>query len=82
MRVRVFIDYWNFQLMWNERTDFPCDWRRLPGVLTQEGSKITSQASLGGLSLEEARVYAGYEAGRLCLCRPNRSPSYPAARKI
>lgn len=65
MRARVFIDYWNFQLTWNERTrKEPCDWRRLPAVLTSEASKLTSQASLGTLGLEEARVYAGYEAGR------------------
>lgn len=65
MRVRVFIDYWNFQLAWNERTNkTPCDWRRLPATLTGAATAITTQASLGSLSLEEARVYAGYEAGR------------------
>jgi uncharacterized LabA/DUF88 family protein len=65
LRARIFIDYWNFQLAWKERAGRAgCDWRLLPGTLTSEGSAIVTQASLGALSLEETRVYAGYEAGR------------------
>ncbi|TKD12372.1 NYN domain-containing protein [Polyangium fumosum] len=65
MRVRVFIDYWNFQLAWNERTGrLGCDWRRLPSVLCGEASRAINSAGLGALTLEETRVYAGYEAGR------------------
>jgi len=65
MRVRVFIDYWNFQLAWNERTGKQgCDWRRLASVLCGEASRAINTAGLGALSLEETRVYAGYEAGR------------------
>jgi uncharacterized LabA/DUF88 family protein len=65
MRVRVFIDFWNFQLTWTERSHgLKCDWTRLANTLCGEASKILAAASLGGLTLEETRVYAGYEAGR------------------
>ncbi|MDX2194329.1 MAG: NYN domain-containing protein [Gemmatimonadales bacterium] len=65
MRVRIFVDYWNFQLTWNDRTQkAPCDWRRLPGELLRASTSVTESAELGALSLEETRVYAGYEAGR------------------
>lgn len=65
MRVRIFIDYWNFQLTWNERGDGKrCDWAKLPMVLCQEAGSVLAAANLAVLSLEETRVYAGYEAGR------------------
>ncbi len=65
MRARVFIDYWNFQLSWNERAKgAPCDWQQVPNALTNQASASLSTAGLGTLSLEETRVYAGYEAGR------------------
>lgn len=45
-RVRVFIDFWNFQLNWNEfhsRTGatalVPIPWKELPSILTAEVSK-------------------------------------------
>jgi uncharacterized LabA/DUF88 family protein len=45
-RVRLFIDFWNFQLNWNEfhtRTGTPAPvqipWRELPSILTAEVSK-------------------------------------------
>lgn len=62
---RIFVDYWNFQLTWNERTHRAlCDWRLLPGVLIAEATSLLSKAGLGSLTLQETRVYAGYEAGR------------------
>lgn len=65
MRVRLFVDYWNFQLTWNERANKrQCDWNRLPVSFSGEASRAINQAGLGTLSLEETRVYAGYEAGR------------------
>ncbi len=65
MKVRLFIDFWNFQLNWNKRAngDQP-DWTRLPGVLTREAGALLQKAGLGMLSLEEIRVYASYEPGR------------------
>lgn len=62
---RIFIDYWNFQLMWNERTHSArCDWPLLPGELTRAAETLLAGAGLGSLTLKETRVYAGYEAGR------------------
>lgn len=65
MRARIFVDFWNFQLTWNERSGrAQCDWQRLAPRLVAEASGSIAPAGLGALSLEEARVYAGYEAGR------------------
>ena len=34
---RIFVDFWNFQLNWNDRTDKDlCDWTVLPSVLMAE----------------------------------------------
>ena len=66
VNTRIFIDYWNFQLMWNERAAHGsrCDWRLLPGVLIGEAASLLASAGLKPLTLQETRVYAGYEAGR------------------
>ncbi len=64
MRIRIFIDFWNFSLNWNQRTSDQCDWKKLPLVLTHAAQSTLSQAGLGTLSLEETRVYASYEPGR------------------
>lgn len=65
MRVRIFIDFWNFQLSWNERAGgASCDWTRLPTTLVAGAAAAIGPAGLGALSLEETRIYAGYEAGR------------------
>lgn len=65
MNARIFVDYWNYQLTWNERTGRAlCDWRSLPGELTRAAAGLLSGAGLGSLTLQETRVYAGYEAGR------------------
>ena len=65
MRVRVSVDFWNFQLTWNERGGgVPCDWTQLGSVFNAEANRILAGVGLAGTSLEETRVYAGYEAGR------------------
>lgn len=65
MRTRVFIDFWNFQLTWNERSkEKGCDWKAIPSVFCSEASNIISSVGLGSLTLDETRVYAGYETGR------------------
>jgi len=60
MRVRIFIDFWNFQLNWNDRVpESLCDWSKLPGALLD--STHTLLASIGqdeNLKLEETLVYA------------------------
>ena len=65
MNLRIFVDYWNFQLTWNERTDGArCDWPQVPTALTGAAASLLASAGLGSLTLQETRVYAGYEAGR------------------
>jgi len=65
VRVRLFIDFWNFQLTWTERSGgLQCDWTKLATTFCHEASNVLAAADLGGLTLEETRVYAGYEAGR------------------
>lgn len=62
---RIFVDYWNFQLMWNERAHGArCNWQLLPGALTRAAATLLAGAGLDSLTLHETRVYAGYEAGR------------------
>lgn len=57
---RLFVDYWNFQLNWNERSNRAnCDWKALPRVLVQEAGKSLEVAgSSDSLALDETLVYA------------------------
>ncbi|MCX7977491.1 MAG: NYN domain-containing protein [Bdellovibrionaceae bacterium] len=66
MKVRLFIDFWNFQLNWNSRTNgAKCDWKALPGVLMNETQSILNSSGLEKTAtLHETRVYASYERGR------------------
>jgi hypothetical protein len=59
-KTRVFIDFWNFQLNWNERSGGKqCDWTAVPRVLLEEGrDKLAAAGIEGGLALEETLVYA------------------------
>lgn len=63
---RLLVDFWNFQLNWNERTDRArCDWTALPRVLRDEASKTLEVAgSPDSLALDETLVYASVGAGR------------------
>ncbi|MDX9721272.1 MAG: NYN domain-containing protein [Myxococcota bacterium] len=65
MRLRLFIDFWNFQLTWNERSGGAhCDWTKLSAALSRAASETLITAELGKLELQETRIYAGFEAGR------------------
>lgn len=64
MRLRIFIDFWNFQLNWkrNAQAGQDCDWRALPSVLVHESRALLEGAGLeGALQLEETRVYASID---------------------
>lgn len=54
--VHIFVDYWNFQLRWNERGgEARCDWTALPDVLL----KSLERFPLGDdLDFQGMRVYA------------------------
>jgi uncharacterized LabA/DUF88 family protein len=62
---RIFIDFWNFSLNWNDRMGKQrCDWLQLPTVLTEEARKCLSVIDPAEkLSLEETLVYASVKAG-------------------
>ena len=65
LRTRIFVDFWNFQLNWNERTGKAlCDWRALPNVLMAESRRLLATAGLDGdLVLDETLVYASVKPG-------------------
>ncbi|MEA3375427.1 MAG: NYN domain-containing protein [Chloroflexota bacterium] len=66
-RVRLFIDFWNYQLTWNHHMsqDRQCDWPRLPAAfVAQAQTSITNAGIAETLSLEETRVYASYNPAR------------------
>ncbi len=58
-RLRIFIDYWNFQLNWNERAgEARCDWLALPEALT----KVTASMLDGGsVRFDGAHIYASVD---------------------
>jgi len=72
-RVRVFIDYWNFQLSWNRwdkaaggpakpASQRQCDWLALPARLIDATSKqIASGGVVNGLQLQGTTVYASID---------------------
>lgn len=57
-RVRIFLDFWNFQLTWNERTSKArCDWPRLAPLLNDSCAVLLGPRSTD-LDLLETRIYA------------------------
>lgn len=61
VRARVFIDFWNFQLGWNEAagTGVRCDWSILPRELVRAAERVLATAgNPGTLVLEETIVHA------------------------
>ena len=64
MRAIIFIDYWNFQLNWNDRTGrAKCDWAKLgPSILSQVQGML-GPMGLGPVQLEGVRLYASSQHG-------------------
>jgi len=61
-RVRVFIDYWNFQLAWNRTIGKGCDWRELPRVLVRRTGELFEKVGTdASLSLERTTLYASVD---------------------
>jgi hypothetical protein len=62
-RTRIFIDYWNFQLSWNERSkEAGCDWRALPlATLTAAGGVLAGVGLAEPLELDETLLYASVD---------------------
>lgn len=65
-RVRVFIDFWNFQLSWNDASSgAKCDWRALPGaILGATADVLKTVQILDPLDLEETLLYASVDPER------------------
>lgn len=70
-RVRVFVDYWNFQLALNSREDallgtdntrFKVDWRKLGGWLA---GKACAVASIPSHSYDGVIIYTSYDPGNV-----------------
>ncbi len=58
-RLHVFVDYWNFQLRWNERAgEARCDWAQLASVLCEAAAALPLS---GELDFQGMRVYASCE---------------------
>lgn len=62
-RTRLFIDYWNFQLNWNQRAPGAnCDWKALPlATLSAAGGVLASVGLAEPLELEETLLYASVD---------------------
>ena len=61
-RTRVFLDFWNFQLNWNQRCQKQCDWVKLPHELIAKTKSITSSfLDEDSVCFEEIRVYASID---------------------
>ena len=57
VRVRVFIDFWNFQLALNKpEPRFEADWRELGPLLAREAVRVVDET--GSLTYQGMNVYA------------------------
>lgn len=66
MRVRIFIDFWNFSLGWGrdvkDAGGGDCDWRSMPMELVREAQELVrSTGDTDALTLEETLVYASVD---------------------
>lgn len=60
MKMRIFVDFWNFQLSLNDHTnqDYRMDWKKLSPLL----GKMTSELLGEQITFEETRVYMSYDS--------------------
>jgi uncharacterized LabA/DUF88 family protein len=58
MKIRIFIDFWNFQLNVRDRTprEFLIGWEKINQVMTDRAAQLIGQS----LTFEETRVYLSY----------------------
>ena len=63
IRVKVFVDFWNFQISFNnENAGFNIDWRKLGLVLANEALTTVDASAL--LSYQGMNVYGSYGESR------------------
>lgn len=66
LNVMVFVDFWNFQLNWNERFQQKCNWRELPKHFFREVQLIFKKLDEDtSLSFEGIRIYASINEEKL-----------------
>lgn len=60
---RIFVDFWNFQLTWNDHSGGQkCDWTALPRTVIEAGRDcLASVGQTGALELEETLLYASVD---------------------
>lgn len=64
VRVRVFVDFWNFQLSLNSlpgERRFEADWQALGGVLARAASDVVDEGT--GIAYQGMNVYGSYGEG-------------------
>jgi hypothetical protein len=66
-RTRIFVDFSNFQLAWNQRAGGArCDWPQLPPLLVRRAGEVLAAGGVpSDLSIEETLVYASARPGAL-----------------
>jgi DNA invertase Pin-like site-specific DNA recombinase len=84
-RVRVFVNFWNFQLGWNDATSKQqCDWRALPLVLVDrstDAQDLTAQRDrLVGLGVPEDLIYLDHGLSGATRARPGLDQALAAVR--
>jgi hypothetical protein len=79
MRARVFIDFWNFQLGWNDATSkAKCSWSTLPTVLVKEAGKLlAATGDTTGLVLDETIEHASVEDAKEACSFPGMPTMFP-----
>jgi len=61
VRLRAFVDFWNFQLSWNKHTHkAPCDYSVLAKVLKDKCAELLAGEVNKPIELLEVRLYASY----------------------
>jgi uncharacterized LabA/DUF88 family protein len=65
-RVMVFVDFWNFQINWNERFHQKCNWRELPRIFFTEAQVLCQNLTPDCKpSFEGIRIYASINEEKL-----------------
>lgn len=60
-QIRIFVDFWNFQLQWNETSpNQPLNWSKLPQIFLQETVRL---ATVNNYQYDGCRVYASVNMG-------------------
>ena len=63
LRVRIFVDFWNFQLsVRRQEENFKIDWRKIGPILTSEVGKLVDPST--SMAFEAMHVYGSYDPAK------------------